>query len=159
MVHSSKNASALERSPSKMAGSLPLSFVPLLQSSGSLLVPAACGGLPPPPPPPPPSGARYGNPEPLNQPGLGVSSGGAPPFRTEEVPSSVVSTFVGSVVVCVAITVVMGGSLEEAVQLLGLDRVGMCSASFSNCLSLFSSSRVGILMLILSGCPSLLLSL
>ena len=57
-----------------------------------------------------------------------------------------------------AIMVVIGGSLEEAVWLLGLDSIGICSASFSSCLSLFSSSRVGILMSILSGCPSLLLS-
>ena len=46
---------------------------------------------------------------------------------------------------------VMGGSLEDAVLLLGLDRVGICSASFSNCLSVFSSSLVGILMSMLSG--------
>ena len=43
--------------------------------------------------------------------------------------------------------------------LLGWVRVGMDSANFSSCLLLFSSSRVGILMLILSGCPSLLVSL
>ena len=66
--------------------------------------------------------------------------------------------FAGSMVVCVAMMVVLGGSLEEAVWLLGLNKVGICSASFSNCLSLFSSSRVGILILILSGCPSLLVS-
>ena len=154
MVHSSKKASALERSPSKMAGSLPLSFAPLFLSSGSPLGPAAPGGPPPLPPPPlpppsspPPSpGLLYGKPEPLNQPGSGALSGGAPPFCNEEVPASCVSTLIGSVVVCVAMTVVMGGSLEEAVWLLGLDKVGMCSASFSNCLSVLSSSLVGILM-------------
>ena len=54
MVHSSKKASAFERSPSKITGSLPLSFVPLFRSSGSLLA-AGGGPLPPPPPPPPPS--------------------------------------------------------------------------------------------------------
>ena len=123
MVHSSKKASALEQSPSKMAGSLPLSFVPLFRSSGSLPSPAALGGPPPPPPPPPPPssplpppppGAQYGNPEPLNQDGSGTSSGGPPPFRAENVPSSVAKVCVGSVVVCVAIMVVIGGSLEEA---------------------------------------------
>ena len=36
-------------------------------------------------------------------------------------------------------TVVMGGSLEVAVLLLGLVRVGIDSANFSSCLSLFSS--------------------
>ena len=60
-------------------------------------------------------------------------------------------TCVGSVVVCVAMTVVMGGNLEEAVLLLGLDKTGNCSANFSNCLSVFSSSAEGILMLMLSG--------
>ena len=54
--------------------------------------------------------------------------------------------------------VVIGGSLEVAVRLLGLDRVGICSASFSSCLSVFSSSLVGILMSMLSGQPSLLVS-
>ena len=60
-------------------------------------------------------------------------------------------TCVGSVVVCVATTVVMGGNLDEAVWLLGLDKTGNCSASFSNCLSVFSSSLVGILISMLSG--------
>ena len=40
---------------------------------------------------------------------------------------------------------VIGGSLEVAVLLLGRVRTGMDSASFSSCLSLFSSSLVGIL--------------
>ena len=35
----------------------------------------------------------------------------------------------------------------------------MYSANFSSCFLVFSSSLVGILMSILSGCPSLLLSL
>ena len=168
MVHSSRKASALERSPSKMAGSLPLSFVPLLRSSGSLLTLAAPGGPPGGPPPPPPSppfpsspppppcsGAQYRNPEP---PKHGMSPGGPPPFRSEDVPSSVLITCVGSVVVCVAITVVMGGNLEEAVWLVGLDRTGNCSANFSSCLSVLSSSLVGILMSILSARPLLLAS-
>ena len=43
MVHLSKKASTLEQSPSKMAGSLPLSFVPLFRSSG---FPAALGNPP-----------------------------------------------------------------------------------------------------------------
>ena len=55
-----------------------------------------------------------------------------------------------------AITAVMGGSLEVAVRLLGLDKTGNCSANFSNCLSVFSSSCMGILISILSGCASLL---
>ena len=67
-------------------------------------------------------------------------------------------TCIGSVVVCVAITAVMGGNLEEAVWLLGLDRMGNCSANFSSCLSVLSSSLVGILMSMLSGCPLLLAS-
>ena len=157
MVHSSRKALALERSPSKMTGSLPLSFVPLLWSSGPLPTLAAPGGLSPSPPPlpspsspPPPScpGARYGNPEPLNH---GASPGGPPPFRAEDIPSSVLITCASSVVVCVAMTVVIGGNLDEAGWLLGLDKTGNCSANFSNCLSVFSSSLVGILMSMLSG--------
>ena len=147
-----------------MAGSLPLNFAPLLLSSEFLLGSAAPGRPPPPPPPPPPSpppssGLLYGNPEPPNQLGSGALSGGAPPFHNEEVPASCVSTLIGSIVVCVAMRVVMGGNLEEAVWLLGLDKAGICSANFSSCLLLFSSSRVGILISILSGCPSLLVSL
>ena len=103
MVHSSKKASALEWSSLKMAGSLPLSFVPLLQSSRPLLGPATLGGPPPPPPPPPPlsppsSGRLYGNPEPPNHDGSGAP-GGSPPFRTEEVPSSTLMVCVGLVAV------------------------------------------------------------
>ena len=99
MVHSSKKASALERSPLNMAGSLPLSFVPLLRSSGSFPGPAALGGPPPPPPPPPlSSGFLYGNPEPPNHDGSSAS-GGSPPFHTEEVPSSMAVVCVGSVAV------------------------------------------------------------
>ena len=56
-------------------------------------------------------------------------------------------------------TVVMRGSLEVAVLLLGLVRMETDSANFSSCLLLLSSSLGGILMLILSGCPSLLVSL
>ena len=119
MVHSSKKDSALEWSPSKMAGSLPLSFVPLFWSSG---FPAAPGGppppspppSPPPPPPPPPLGIRYGNADPPNHGWLGSLSGGPPPFRAEDVPSSVAKVCVGSVVVRVAMTVVIGGSREDA---------------------------------------------
>ena len=156
MVHSSRKASALERSPLKMTGSLPLSFVPLLRSSAPLPTLAAPGSPPPPPPspsppssPPPPSrlGAWYGNPEPLNH---DSSPGGPPPFHAEDVSSSVLITCVGSVVVCVAMTVAMGGSLNEAVWLLGLDKIGNCSANFSSCLSVFSSSLVGILISMLS---------
>ena len=140
-----------------MTGSLPLSFVPLLRSSGPLPTLAAPGSPPPPPSPPPLSsspppplcpGARYGNPEPPNHdppPG-----GSPPPFRAEDVPYSVLITCVGSVVVCVAMTVAIGGSLDEAVRLLGLDKTGNCSANFSNCLSVFSSSFVGILISMLS---------
>ena len=124
MVHLSKKASALEWSPSKIAGSLPLSFVLFPRSSGFL--PGLATGGPPPPPPPPPSppsppppssGLLYGNPELPNQLGSGASSGGAPPFHSKEVPSCT-SILVGSVVVCVAMMVVMGGSLEEAVLVL-----------------------------------------
>ena len=96
MVHLSKKSSALERSPSKMAGSLPLSFVPLFQSSR---FPAAPGGPPPPPPPPPPLGIQYGNTDPPNHCGLGSSSGGPPPFRAKDVPSLVARVCVSSVVV------------------------------------------------------------
>ena len=142
MAHSSKKASAFEQSPSKITSSLPLSFVPLLRSSGFLA--AAPGGppLPPPPPPPPPLllGAFYRNPEPPNHLSSGVSSRGPPPLRTEDVPSSVAKACVGSVVVCVAMMVVIESSLEVAVWLLGLERVGMYSANFSSCLLLFSSS-------------------
>ena len=96
MVHSSKKASALERSPSKMAGSLPLSFVPLFRSSRSL---AALGGPPPPPPSSPLLGAQYGNADPPNHRGSGASPGGPPPLRAEDVPSSVARVCAGSVVV------------------------------------------------------------
>ena len=48
----------------------------------------------------------------------------------EDVPSSGAKVCVGLVVVCVAITVVIGGSLEEAGWLLDLDRMGKCSANF-----------------------------
>ena len=54
--------------------------------------------------------------------------------------------------------VVIGGSLEVAVLLVGQVRSGIDSASFSSCLSDFSSSLEGILISMLSGCPSLLLS-
>ena len=91
--------------------------------------------------------------------GSGSSLGGALPFRTEDVPSSAAKVCVGSVMVCVAMTVVIGGSLEVAVLLLGLVRVGMDSANCSSCLSLFSSSLVEILMSMLSGWFVLLQSL
>ena len=52
----------------------------------------------------------------------------------------------------------MGGSLEVAVLLLGWVRRGIDSANCTSCLSILSSSFEGILMSILSGCPSLLLS-
>ena len=58
-------------------------------------------------------------------------------MRTEDGPSSGAKVCTGSVVVCVAITVVIGGSLEVAVWLLGLERVGIYSANFSSCNSLF----------------------
>ena len=87
-----------------------------------------------------------------------MSPGGPPPFCAEDVPSSMSMVCVGSVVVCVAMMVVIGGSLEVAVWLLGLDKAGNCSANFSNCLSVFSSSWVGILISMLSGCASLLVS-
>ena len=87
-----------------------------------------------------------------------MSPGGPPPLQAEDTSPSVAMACVGLVIVCVAMTVVMGGSLEVAVLLLGQVRVGMDSASFSSCPSLFSSSLVGILMSMLSGGPSLLLS-
>ena len=118
MAHSSKKASALAQSPLKIIGSLPLCFVLLPQSSGFLPGPAAVPGGPPPPPPPPPPllplGALYGNPELPNHLGSGASPDGPPPFQAEDVPSSVVKVCAGSVVVCMAITVVIGGSLEVA---------------------------------------------
>ena len=52
-------------------------------------------------------------------------------------------------------TVVIGGSLEVAVLLRVLERVGINSASFPSCFSLFSSASVGTLMSILSGLFSL----
>ena len=52
----------------------------------------------------------------------------------------------------------MGGSLEVAVLLRVLERVGINSASFPNCFSLFSSALVGILISMLSGFFSLLVS-
>ena len=52
----------------------------------------------------------------------------------------------------------MGGSLEVAVLLRVLERVGINSASFPNCLSLLSSVSVGILISMLSGFLSLLAS-
>ena len=58
---------------------------------------------------------------------------------------------IGSVVVWVDMMVVMGGNLEVAVWLLGLERVGICSANFLSHLSNVSSSLVGILILMLSG--------
>ena len=57
----------------------------------------------------------------------------------------------GSTVVWVVMTVVIGGNLEVAVLLRVLERVGINSASFPNCFSLFSSASVGTLMSILSG--------
>ena len=53
--------------------------------------------------------------------------------------------------VCVAMTVVIGGNLEVAVWLLGLESVGIDTANFSSSLSLFSSSLEGILISMLSG--------
>ena len=87
----------------------------------------------------------------LNHLGLGLSPGGPPSFQAEDVPSWALKVCVGSVVVCVAMTVVIGGNLEVAVLLLGLVRMGIDSANFSSCLLLFSSSLVGILISILSG--------
>ena len=66
--------------------------------------------------------------------------------------------WVGSVIVWVAITVVMGGSLEVAVLLIGRVRRGIDSANCSSCLLDLSSSLEGILISRLLGCPSLLLS-
>ena len=153
-------ALALAWSPSKLTGSLPLSFILLLQLSGSLPRPTPRSGSPPPLPPPPllPPGKLKGNPDPPNHLGSVASPGGHPPFQTEDVSSSLEKVCVGSVVVCVTITVVMVGSLEVAVWLLGLEWVGMDSANFSSCCSLFSSSLEGILMSMLSGWPSLLTS-
>ena len=53
-------------------------------------------------------------------------------------------------------TAAMGGSLEVAVLLRVLERVGINSASFPSCFSLFSSSSIGTLISILSGLFSLL---
>ena len=64
----------------------------------------------------------------------------------------------GSTMVCVVMTVVMGGSLEVTVLLRVLERVGIDSASFPSCFSLLSSASVGILMSILSGLFSLFAS-
>ena len=64
----------------------------------------------------------------------------------------------GSMVVWVVMMVVIGGSLEAAVLLQVLERVGINSASFPNCFSLFSSSLVETLMSILSGSFLLLMS-
>ena len=149
MVHSRKNALALVWLPLKITGSLPLNLVP-----GPWLL----GSPPPLPPPPPPPGMLKGCPVPPNHLGLGSSPGGPPPLQTVDSPPSVVRVCIGLVVVCVVMTVVMGGSLEVAVWLLNLVRMGINSASFSSCLSLFSSSSVGILMSMLSGWPMLLLS-
>ena len=57
----------------------------------------------------------------------------------------------GSVVVWVVMIAVMGGSLEVAVLLRVLEKVGIDSASFPSRFSLFSSTSVGTLMSILSG--------
>ena len=54
--------------------------------------------------------------------------------------------------------VVIGGSLEVAVWLLGLERVGIDSANFPSCFLLFSSSLVETFMSMLSGLPLLLVS-
>ena len=64
----------------------------------------------------------------------------------------------GLMVVCVVMTVVIGGNLEVAVWLLGLERAGINSANFPSCFSLFSSSLVETLMSMLSGRPSRLVS-
>ena len=138
---------ASAQSPLKILGSLPLNLAPGPQSLGS-----------PPLPLPPPPGMLKGCPVPLNHLGSGSSPEGPPPLQTVDGPSLVVMACVGSVVVCIVITVVMGGSLEVAVWLLGLVKMGMDSANFSSCLSLLSSSLVGILMSMLSSQPSLLLS-
>ena len=152
IVHSRKNASALAWSLSKVTGFLPLNLAPDPQSLGSAppplppFPPPPPPSSPPPPPPPPPLGILKGCPVPPNQLGSGSSPGGPPPLQTVDVPSSVVRVCIGLVAVCVVMTVVMGGNLEVAAQLLGLERMGMDSASFSSCLSLFVSSSVGILM-------------
>ena len=85
-----------------------------------------------------------GCPVPPNHLGSGSSPGGPPPLQILDGPSSVARVCVGSVVVCMVMTEMMGGNLEVAAQLLGLVRVGMDSASFSRCLLLFTSSLVGI---------------
>ena len=131
-----------------MTGSLPLSFVLGFRSLGFPL-------MPPPPLPPspplPPLGMLKGYPILPNHLGSGSSPGGSPPFWAEDGSPSVAMVCIGSFMVCLAMMVVMGGNLEVAVLLLGLMRVGMDSANFSSCLSLFSSSLVGILMSMLSG--------
>ena len=55
-------------------------------------------------------------------------------------------------------TVVIGGSLEVAVLLRVLERVGINSGSFPNCFLLLSSVSVGTLISILSGLFSLFAS-
>ena len=127
---------------------------------GSMVSIVGVSSAPPPPPPPPlpPPGMLKGCPVPLNQQGLGSSPGGPPPLQAEDTSPSAAMVWVGSVMVCVAMTVVLRGSLEVAVLLLGQVRRGIDSASFSSCLSNFSSSLEGILISILSGCPLLLLS-
>ena len=75
-----------------------------------------------------------------------------------EVSSSGGIVCIGSTVTWVVMTVVMGGNLEVAVLLRVLERVGIDSASFPNCFSLFSSSLVETLMSILSGLFSLFMS-
>ena len=91
---------------------------------------------------------------PPNHLGSGGSSGGAPPRCMVEV-SSGGTVCIGSTVVCIVMTAVMRGSLEVAVLLRVLDRVGINSASFPNLFSLFSSSSVGTLISMLSGFFSL----
>ena len=65
---------------------------------------------------------------------------------------------IGSTVVWVVMTAVMGDNLEVAVLLWVLERVGINSANFPNCFSLFSSASVGTLMSMLSGLFSLFAS-
>ena len=65
-------------------------------------------------------------------------------------PASEGMVCIGAVVVWVVMTVVMGGNLEVAMLLLGLEWVGICSANFPSRFSLLSS-WVGILISILSG--------
>ena len=55
-------------------------------------------------------------------------------------------------------TEVMGGSLEVAVLLRVRERVGINSANFPSCFSLFSSASVGTLISMLSGFFSLFVS-